>query len=98
VTGIEQGVNLLTQAAQDPRAVPAAQQTLRNWRHRLDRLTVLDGVARVQVQKDIEVALDWLARVHADPLLFANREADAERQAESIRRRLVALVGEHGLD
>lgn len=98
MTGIDQGLELVRRSAEDRDKVPAAQQILRNWRHRLDRLTVLDGASRLQVQKEIQLVLDWLGRVHRDPVLFANRHADAQRQIDSLRRGLIALVGDHGLD
>ena len=98
MTGIDKGFELVRRACEDQQAVPAAQQILRNWHHRLDRLTVLDGTARSRIQRDIEVLVEWLGRAHADQPSLANRQAEAERQIEPIRRKLIALVGKHGLD
>ena len=60
VTRIEQGLELVRRACDDPEAVPAAQQLLRNWHHRLGRVTVLNHVALGQLLDRVEVLTELL--------------------------------------
>lgn len=98
MTRIEQGLELVRRACDDPEAVPAAQQLLRNWHHRLGRVTVLNHVALGQLLDRIEALTELLGELHADPPLVVRRRNDAIDRIESIRRRLIELVGATGLD
>ena len=99
MTGIEKGLQLAARAIDDKHVVAEAQQILRNWHHRLDKLTVLDGRARYEVQSHMRMLGEVLDEIHADdPKRASQRQLDARDRIESIRSGLVALVGERGLD
>jgi hypothetical protein len=101
MTAIDRGLDIIRYAIEHPNdsSVAAAQQTLRNWHHRLDRMTVLNGAVRHELQSHMGELRHLLGELpNSDPIMFTRQQQNAQTRIEPIRRRLVALVGEHGMD
>jgi hypothetical protein len=96
--GINDGLRVIERAIDDNRDVGVARQVLSNWRHRLDGMTVLDHTARRDLLDQMAALSEAIHDLHTDPRLLSRRQTDARVRLEPIRRRLIALVGEHGLD
>jgi len=99
MTAIETGLGLVLRAIDDEQAVEAAVQTLRNWQHRLDKLTVLDGAGRNDVQQDLHMIGEVLREIHyGDPAFRPVRESTVRERLSVIESKLIRLVGLGGLD
>lgn len=99
MTALEKGVDLVSRAIGDQGSVGPAVQILRNWQHRLDKLTVLDGVGRNEVQEDLRLLAELLQEIHhGDPKFRSVRESDVRGRIDAVRSKLMALVGVHGMD
>lgn len=85
MTGIDRGLEVIGRAIDDPDAssIAAARQVLRNWHHRLDQMTVVDGRERLDVQDHMNALSDILATLtDRDPLLFTRQQSNARSRLD----------------